>query len=216
MKSSFWIFIMGCFAISCNEGTQKIQKNDTLEKLPYYNASDFTPVWEIPANSQFHTIRSFCLTDQTGKSFTEKDIDGKICLVDFFFTSCPGICPKMTTNMLELQTLLAADTNVLLLSHSVTPESDSVPVLAEYGKAKGVDYSRWKLLTGNKSEIYNLGRKYYFVEEDLGENRDTSVFLHTENFILIDKNRMIRGIYNGLDKSSITAIKEDIAVLEKE
>jgi protein SCO1 len=207
MKTLFWVLIVSCFVISCEEDEQK---------LPYYNTADFTPIWELPANASFHKIRPFSLTDQMGKSFTEKNMDGKICVVDFFFTSCPGICPKMTSTMQELQSLLIADTNVLLLSHTVTPESDTVSVLASYGAAKNVQYDRWKLLTGDKSEIYNLGRKYYFVEEDQGENRDTSIFLHTENFILIDKNRIIRGIYNGLDKTSASTIQADIASLEKE
>jgi protein SCO1 len=193
--------------VSCNE------KGRTL---PYYNTSDFTPVWELPSGSDFHKIRPFSLIDQKGQGFTDKNIENKICVVDFFFTICPGICPKMTKNMSVLQEKFMKDDEILLLSHSVTPQKDSVAVLATYAKRKNVDYNKWKLLTGQKEEIYNLGRKYYFVEEDLGENRDVNVFLHTENFVLIDKNRMIRGIYNGLDDNSINALIEDIKELEKE
>lgn len=118
--------------------------------------------------------------------------------------------------MSVLQEKFMKDDEVLLLSYSVTPQKDSVAVLAAYAKRKNVNYDKWKLLTGTKDEIYNLGRKYYFVEEDLGENRDVNVFLHTENFVLIDKNKMIRGIYNGLDDNSINALIEDIKELEKE
>lgn len=189
---------------------------DEVRKLPYYDSSDFTPKWEIESEDTFHKIRAFKLTDQEGKIFTEKNLDGKICIVDFFFTSCPGICPKMTNSMATLQEAFKNDADILLVSHSVTPDKDSVPVLAKYAKEKNILYNKWKLLTGNKDEIYNLGRKFYFVEEDLGENKDSSIFLHTENFVLIDKNRMIRGIYNSLDPTSMAALVEDIKVLEKE
>ena len=207
MKFKYVVIMIGLMALSCKE---------KVRKLPYYNTSDFTPIWEIDNKEDFHKIRPFHLIDQQGKTFTEKDIEDKICVVDFFFTSCPGICPKMTNNMSLLQSQFLHDESVLLLSHSVTPDTDSVPVLAAYAKDKKVQYTKWKLLTGNKSEIYDLGRKYYFVEEDLGEKRDTSIFLHTENFVLIDKNRIIRGIYNGIDKSSIPSLIEDIEALEKE
>jgi protein SCO1 len=207
MKSIYLVASLCLLLSSCKEAGRQ---------LPYYNTSDFTPVWKLPTDTAFHKIRPFSLIDQKGQVFTEKNIENKICIVDFFFTICPGICPKMTKNMSVLQTCFMKDEQVLLLSHSVTPEKDSVAVLANYAKEKEVAYHKWKLLTGKKDEIYNLGRKYYFVEEDLGENRDVNIFLHTENFVLIDKNRVIRGIYNGLDEHSINALIEDIKVLENE
>lgn len=210
MKGIFYIILSVFFLVSCTEKTAEVRK------LPYYNTSDFTPIWELPKDTAFHSIRPFSLVDQKGEEFTEAHLEGKICVVDFFFTTCPGICPKMTNNMAILQKEFLQDDNILLLSHSVTPERDSISVLKKYAKAKGVDYNKWKLLTGKKDEIYDLGRKYYFVEEDLGENKDVSIFLHTENFVLIDKNRIIRGIYNGLDPNSITALAADIKELEKE
>ena len=184
--------------------------------LPYYDTADFTPRWSMPNADGFHKIRPFRLIDQQGLAFTEKNLDGKIGVADFFFTTCPGICPKMAVSMGDLQREFLEDDDVQLISHSVTPEKDSVPVLKNYAADKNVNYKKWKLLTGSVSEIYNLGRKYYFVEEDLGENSDTSVFLHTENFVLIDKQRHIRGIYNSLDPNSMAALKEDIVVLKKE
>lgn len=184
--------------------------------LPYYNSPDFEPRWDIAADDSFHRIRPFSLLDQENNSFTEKNIDGKICVVDFFFTTCPGICPKMTESMSVLQTEFISDNNVLLLSHSVTPDKDNVAVLKKYAADKNVDFKKWKLLTGSRSEIYDLGRKFYFVEEDEGVNREESVFLHTENFILIDEQRRIRGIYNGLIPSSIQDLIRDIKDLERE
>jgi protein SCO1 len=206
LKHSTILFVF-FLVISCTEKTRK---------LPYYKTADYTPVWDIPESDSFHKIRPFSLIDQKGKAFTEKELDGKISVVDFFFTSCPGICPKMTNSMSKIQDKFKNDDTVQLVSHSVTPEKDSVSVLADYGLKKHVDYDKWKLLTGSKEEIYNLGRKFYFVEEDLGENKDSSIFLHTENFVLIDKNRIIRGIYNSLDPSSMNDLIEDIKVLKEE
>ena len=187
-----------------------------LRPLPYYDTADFTPKWEMPNNKTFHQIRSFALLNQENKPFTEKDIEGKICVADFFFTSCPGICPKMTKSMADIQKEFMNDDEIMLLSHSVNPEKDSVSILKKYAKEKNINFNRWKLLTGNKDEIYDLGRKYYFVEEDEGIKKGNDVFLHTENFILIDKQRHIRGIYNGLDPNSIDNLIKDIRILKEE
>lgn len=207
MKAKYILLVLGLILVSCKDETRK---------LPYYNTSNFTPVWEIPSEERFHKIRPFKLIDQEGNVFTEKNLENKICVVDFFFTSCPGICPKMANSMSVLQKKFINDDNIMLLSHSVTPVQDSVAVLAKYAQKNKITYSKWRLLTGSKEEIYNLGRKFYFVEEDLGENKDSSIFLHTENFVLIDKNRLIRGIYNSLDPTSMASLVEDIKVLEKE
>lgn len=202
----YFSVVLLCFILGA---CQKAERN-----LPYYDTADFTPKWSLPKDTPFHQIRPFKLINQQNEPFTEKDIDGKICVVDFIFTICPGICPKMTENMGDLQKEFINDDGILLLSHSVMPDKDSVPVLQNYAETKGVNFKRWKLLTGDKSEIYDLGRKYYFVEEDEGLKRDEDVFLHTENFILIDKQRHIRGIYNGLDPNSIQALIRDIKVLK--
>lgn len=200
------VFILLCFLFSCKEKKRK---------LPYYDTADFTPKWAIKDKNNFHTIRQFNLTDQEDKAFTEKNLAGKICVADFFFTYCPGICPKMAVSMKALQEEFINDDDVLLISHSVMPAKDSVARLKKYAADKGVKYYKWRLLTGDKFEIYDLGRKYYYVEEDLGKKNDTSVFLHTENFVLIDKERHIRGIYNSLDNNSMTALKNDIDILKQ-
>ena len=184
--------------------------------LPYYDTPDFTPKWEMSNPKTFHQIRPFSLVNQENQIFTEKNIEGKICVADFFFTTCPGICLKMTNSMADIQKEFINDNEILLLSHSVTPDKDRVEVLKEYGNEKGVDFKRWKLLTGDKEEIYDLGRKYYFVEEDEGITKGDEVFLHTENFVLIDKQRHIRGIYNGLDPNSMKDLIRDIKTLQKE
>jgi protein SCO1/2 len=193
------------------------QKEET-KLLPYYDDAFFTPKWytkaeEVP--SDFHKIPSFGLLNQSGESVTEQSFKNKIYVADFFFASCPGICPKMTANMTIIQEEFKTDDEVLLLSHSVTPAYDSVSVLNRYGSRNGVIPGKWHLVTGDRDEIYNLGRNYYFAEEDLGLQKSSDDFLHTENFLLIDQNRHIRGIYNGLNKTAINQLIEDIKTLKK-
>jgi len=192
---------------------------NSIDTLPYYNNASFTPHWFNPndaALDTFHRIPSFKLINQEGNAVTEKSFEGKIYVTDFFFTSCPGICPKMTTNMAVLQDTFIHDQDVLLLSHSATPNIDSVSVLKAYADEKGVLADKWHLVTGDRNEIYALGRKQYFVEEDLGLTREADDFLHTENFVLIDKDRHIRGIYNGLNRTSINQLIGDIRTLQRE
>lgn len=184
--------------------------------LPYYDSADFTPRWQVDNDASFHRIRPFRLSDQQGQAFTEAGLAGRIAVVDFFFTTCPAICPRMAVSMKALQREFLDDNGVLLVSHSVTPDTDTAAVLADYAEAHGVEYRRWKLLTGEKREVYDLGRRYYFVDEDLGGARNEDDFLHTENFVLIDPARRIRGIYNGLDPDSIRSLIADIRVLQAE
>jgi protein SCO1/2 len=190
----------------------------TEDGLPYYEPTDFTPKWftaENPIPSNFHQIPAFALYNQLGEKVTENSVEGKLYVADFFFTSCPGICPKMTANMAILQKVFLHDDEILLLSHSVTPHLDSVSVLQQYAELNGVISGKWHLLTGNRNEIYKLGRNHYFVEEDLGLEKSTADFLHTENFLLIDQNRHIRGIYNGLNKAAIHQLIADINTLKR-
>lgn len=204
--------------ILCSGCSKTKEKTSRVEELPYYSEATFTPQWfdtgSVP--DDFHQIPSFSLFNQNGKEITEKDLNGKITVVDFFFTTCPGICPKMTNNMLIVQEAHLKSQEVLILSHSVTPSYDSTDILMEYADQKGVIEGRWHLLTGERSTIYDLGRNQYFVEEDLGLEKDLDDFIHTENFILIDQKRRIRGIYNGLNKSAIQQLIVDIETLRKE
>lgn len=189
-----------------------------IDVLPYYNEASFTPKWIAGKSNQltsFHTIPDFSLTNQNGARITQKTINNKIYVADFFFTTCPGICPKMTSNMSLVQDAFKDDDTILLLSHSVTPSIDSVAQLKKYAIDKEIG-KNWHLVTGDKKEIYDLGRKWYFVEEDLGKPKGIDDFLHTENFVLIDKNKHIRGIYNGLSKNSVKQLIADIKTLKLE
>jgi len=217
LKNSILVVLAIALLTACKEKVD--EKQSRVEVLPFYNEPTFTPNW-LTNNSQkekeFHTIPSFELTNQDGQKITNQTFDNKIYVTDFFFTTCPGICPKMTTNMKILQDEFLEDDEVLLLSHSVTPEIDSISRLKEYADEKGINSSKWHLVTGDRNEIYDLGRKWYFVEEDLGNFQTNDDFLHTENFVLIDKNKHIRGIYNGLNKTAIQQLIADIETLKKE
>ncbi|MCK0131409.1 SCO family protein [Flavobacteriaceae bacterium F08102] len=205
--------------LSC-AGKTASENQSRVETLPYYKDASFTPHWISENNKSmlenFHRIPAFRFINQEGQEITQETLTNKIYVADFFFTSCPGICPQMTSNMHLIQEAFKTDDSVLLLSHSVTPEMDSVAILKKYAKEKGINASKWHLLTGDRSDIYTLGRSFYFVEEDLGETKTEADFLHTENFILVDKNKHIRGIYNGLNKTAVNQLIADIKTLQKE
>ncbi|MBK8504622.1 MAG: SCO family protein [Saprospiraceae bacterium] len=216
INTNIFILMSLAILISCGPPDDPISRVDTL---PYYDEATFTPHWFDPKDeilTQFHHISLFKLINQDGDTISENTFNEKIYITNFFFTVCPGICPKMTSNMTKLQEAFLEDNDVLLLSHSVTPERDSVPVLKKYADKKGVISDKWHLVTGDQQEIYKLGRKDYFVEEDLGLQKSPDEFLHTENFILIDKNRHIRGTYNGLNKTSVEQLIADVRTLQKE
>ena len=215
--NSSLLLIAVIFASGCRGGDRSVEKTSRVEVLPFYDEATFTPLWLNPeeVSDNFHRVSSFSLTNQDGKIVTEKVLDGHVTVVDFFFTACPGICPKMTSNMKLVQDAFLKNEQVVILSHSVTPAYDSVPILKEYAEGKGILKPEWHLLTGERSIIYDLGRNQYFIEEDLGLEKDPDDFIHTENFVLIDQKRRIRGIYNGLNKSDVKQLIADIKTLEK-
>ncbi|NQX81405.1 MAG: SCO family protein [Flavobacteriaceae bacterium] len=187
------------------------------KKLPVYNPIDVNPALvdiSVRNIETSHKIKDFSLIDQQGKTLTSSFYEGKIYIADFFFTQCQTICPIMTTNMKMLQDFYADD-DILFLSHSVTPIMDSVPVIKEYAKSKGANYNKWKITTGDKRHIYDLARKSYMVATDEGDG-GVQDFIHTENFVLIDKNKRIRGYYDGTDNEDMDRLKVDIEILKKE
>lgn len=163
---------------------------------------------------KYHTIADFSLTNQNGKTITQNTYKDKIYIADFFFTTCQTICPIMTDHMLEIQEKLKDDDDVLLLSHTVTPEIDSVAQLKKYALEKGVNDAKWNLVTGEKKQIYDLARKSYLAAKDVPyEEYD---LIHTENFVLVDKKRRIRGFYDGTDPEAIQNLLQDLKTLERE
>ena len=183
--------------------------------LPIYNPSDFNPELvdkSLHSTSKNHTVADFRLINQNGKPITQKDYQDKIYVTDFFFTRCPSICPIMTDNLVIIQKEFLNNDDIMLLSLSVTPKMDSIPVLREYADKKGVIDSKWNITTGDKKHIYELARKSYFavVEQGDGGFQD---FIHTPNFILVDKKKRIRGIYDGTNDEEILRLINDIKIL---
>ncbi|MFD2541498.1 SCO family protein [Lacinutrix gracilariae] len=209
--------------ISCKKQVKKenikVVETSRVEYLPFYEDESFTPHWLTPGSDEeksFHKIPDFNLINQLGDTITQNTFQDKIYITDFFYTTCPGICLKMTNNMVKVQEAFKNDNDVVMLSHSVTPSIDSVPALKTYAKNNNVIDNKWHLVTGDRNEIYTLGREHYFVENDLGEIKSMDDFLHTENFLLIDKNKHIRGIYNGLNRASIAQLITDVKALQLE
>lgn len=186
--------------------------------LPIYQPSMVTSELvdsTIQHQKKYHKIADFSLTNQNGKTITQKDYDNKIYVADFFFTTCPTICIAMTDHMVQIQKEILNDNDVMLLSHSVTPEIDSVAQLKKYALEKGVNDKKWNLVTGDKKEIYNLARKSYLAVLEDGDGGEFDM-IHTENFMLIDKKRQIRGFYDGTNPDEIKVLLEDIKTLKAE
>ncbi|MDT0645569.1 SCO family protein [Zunongwangia sp. F260] len=162
---------------------------------------------------KYHKIADFELVNQNGDTITQEFYKDKIYVADFFFTTCLTICPVMTDHMLKIQQKIKDDPEVFLLSHTVFPKTDSVPVLKQYAKEKGVIDEKWNLVTGDKKQIYDLARKSYLASKSTGDGGKYDM-IHTENFVLIDQNRQIRGFYDGTDPEAIENLMADIDFLK--
>ena len=182
------------------------------KSLPIFNPSDVNPelvdtAVQYIANKHF--IADFSFTNQNGKTITQKDYKGKIYVADFFFTTCKSICPKMTTNLVDVQKAFLHNPNVKLLSFTVMPDIDSVSVLKEYAKINGVNDSKWNLVTGDKKAIYTMARKSFLAVKQ-GKPEELYDMVHTENFVLVDSKKRVRGFYDGTNKVEIQRLIEDI------
>lgn len=189
-----------------------------VHPLPYYNSPQFTPLWLTPTSPEltdFHKVPDFSFSNQDGVTVTRDDVRGRIYVANFFFSTCPGICPMIRSKLSRVQDAFAGDEQVLILSHSIRPNTDSVDVLQDYARRHGVDSRRWHLLTGDRQSIYRLARTTYFANEDLGKERASDDFLHTENLLLVDGEGHIRGVYNGLSSTSVGHLIDDIKTLQR-
>ncbi|QWX83842.1 SCO family protein [Cellulophaga sp. HaHaR_3_176] len=185
--------------------------------LPIYQPADFNPELvdiSLQHVKKYHTIADFSLTNQNGETITNKTYENKIYVADFFFTTCPTICPIMTDNMATIQKAILNDDDVMLLSHSVTPIIDSVAQLKKYALEKGVNDAKWNLVTGDKKQIYELARKSYMAVKTDGDGGPFDM-IHTENFMLVDKNRRIRGTYDGTNPEEIQKLLADLKILKE-
>jgi protein SCO1/2 len=212
LKSIFLLFVV-CF--SCNKETI-VDKSKTL---PFYNSEDFTPEWIAENDTKYkkiHRIAPFEFTNQNGEKINNTTFKGKIYITDFFFTTCPSICPVLAKNMAAIQDAYKNDDDILLLSHTVMPWVDTIEKIKEYAETKKAIDNKWHLVTGNKDEIYNLARTSYFADEDFKKTKDENEFIHTENFVLVDKKGRIRGVYNGTLALDVQRLQRHIGVLKQE
>lgn len=202
------LLLVAIFLISCIQSPKK--------QLPIFNPSDMDSrvvdksMKDVNAN---HTVANFSLINQNGKKVTQENYKGKIYVADFFFTSCTTICPIMTDNIVKLQEEFLKEDEIMFLSLSVTPEIDSITVLRKYANDKGVIDKKWNVTTGEKRHIYELARKSYFAVLDAGDG-GLQDFIHTTNFVLVDKKKQIRGIYDGTNDEEIKRLINDIRILQ--
>lgn len=210
MKSLGFILIV-LVLFSCKEKQQTAQET-SVQTLPYFNTQDFTPTWD----EGIHKIPPFSLQNQNGDTITNATYEDTIYVANFFFTICPSICPQLTESMHSLQEQYADEDDIQLLSHSVMPWYDTVEILAEYAEKHKVEATKWNLVTGTKDEIYNLAREGYFADEDFGKTLGDANFIHTENFILVDKQGYIRGVYNGTILFDMKRLARHIELLKNE
>jgi len=189
---------------------------DVQKPLPIYQPATVNAELvdsTIQFQKKYHHISDFSLINQNGEIITQDNYKNKIYIADFFFTTCQTICPIMTTNMKAIQQRIIADDDVMLLSHTVTPLIDTVAQLKRYANEKGVNAAKWNLVTGDKKEIYELARKSYMAVKDNGDGGPFDM-IHTENFMLIDKKRQIRGFYDGTSLEDIDRLMDDIKILK--
>ncbi len=214
LKTAFYLIsgvLLVIYLSSCRQS-----KGVETSALPYYDTPDFTPLWvnsEAAANKITHRVGNFSFINQNGKAVSTNNLKGKIHVANFFFSSCGSICPKMTENFRRLQQRFIDNDDVLLLSFSVTPWIDSVPRLQLFAKKNNVNSKKWHLLTGSKADIYRIARQSYFAEEETGITKDSTEFLHTEHFILVDQTGKLRGIYNGTLALETERLMDDIDLL---
>jgi protein SCO1 len=200
------VIVIMTFMISC-------QKQQTL---PYYDNATLTPIWkeEQPVNiDTLHTIGDFNFINQDGNEVTNETFRNKVYVASFFFTICPNICPRLTTNMKMVADEFAGNDQVRFISHSVTPGIDSVARLKKYSDKYEIDSRQWHLVTGDRTEIYSLARQSYFAESEQGAQEGSSDFLHTEHFMLVDADGHVRGVYKGTLVPEVDRLKMDIRSL---
>ena len=185
------------------------------QKLPVYNPSDINPDLvdsALRSKTRLHRVDTFTLIDQNGDIVTHAYFDNKIYVTDFFFTTCQSICPIMTNQMKRVYDAYEKRPEILFLSHTVMPEVDSVAILKAYALKFGAESERWKFVTGSKKKLYELARKSYFVVNTLG-NGDEHDFIHTENLVLVDTKKKIRGYYDGTSEQDVDRLIKELQIL---
>lgn len=187
------------------------QNGQQIRELPYFEPIE-TGLKNNVDSLNRHLVFNFSLTDQSGKTVTRKDFEKSITVVDFFFTSCQGICPIMNTQLKRVYDKFEGNPEVKFISHTVNPEKDSVEVLAEYAKHYHANADQWHFVTGDKPQLYKLARKSYLISDTNGDGSKED-FVHSQNFALIDKEGHIRGVYDGTDSVEVNRLIVEMNVL---
>ena len=192
-------------------------------RLKVYNPFDVNPALvdsSLQDKRTDHSISDFAFLNQLGDTIRKKDVAGKIFVADYFFTTCGGICPKMTLQLQRVQREFSDDPNFLILSHTVNPKIDTVEVMYNYAERFEADHNKWWFLTGSKEDLYIMARKSYLVVPDEADpnftHGDESDFIHTENFVLIDPDGRIRGMYDGTNEAEVSELIRDVYDLKRE
>jgi protein SCO1/2 len=217
LNKADWLKIVGVGLVFITGLIWSYQIMKPERQLPIYNPSELderlvdSTVQGVGRN---HKVLPFALLSQQGDTLTDAEVKGKIRIVDFFFTTCPGICKDMAREIRRLQDVYEYDEDVIFLSHSVTPEIDSLPVIQAYAALQGAINGKWYILTGDKKQIYKLARQSYFAVLDEGGTGDEDDFIHTENFVLVDQQDRIRGFYDGTSREDVDRLVEDLKLLK--
>lgn len=219
MNRADWLKIVAVLIVFGTGLTASYYILKPQRKLPVYNPVDLDERLvdeSIQRKGRNHRTLPFSLYDQNGETFTQDNLEGKIYVADFFFTTCPGICREMAQQKKRLQATLGDNPNFAIVSHTVNPEYDSVAVMKAYAEKQKAQPGKWHLLTGDKPQIYKLARQSYFAVLDEGGNGDENDFIHTENFVLVDHQKRIRGYYDGTSIEEVDRLIEDVGILRKE
>jgi protein SCO1/2 len=182
----------------------------------YFALGQLIPGFGKPVLPVLSYVPSFSFRDQEGRLMTDRDLSGKVYVADYFFTTCKGICPKLSTNMKKLAVDFAKEPDFELLSFTVDPETDSVGRMKKYADSLGADPGQWHFLTGRKDSLYHLARTGYLLDDP--KNNLTNIneqFLHTQFLALVDRNGRVRKVYDGLKRDELDELENDIAILCK-
>ncbi|MGN8069933.1 SCO family protein [Mucilaginibacter sp. 22184] len=211
MKNIVCAFIVIALYSACKQGST----NNTA-KLPILGNRE--PVTKTVDGKQvtdttYSTIPAFKFVNQYADTISDKSLDGKIYVADFFFTTCPSICPVMHRNMLNVYKEFKADDNFRIISHTIDPKYDTVPVLKKYADKMGISGNTWWLLHGTKEETYQIAKNYLV---SVQEKNPQGEYIHDGYFVLVDKQKRLRGTYDGTDPAQVTKLIADIKTLKTE
>lgn len=188
---------------------------NSYSKLEIFGPKEPVPGSGAVPDTIYHTISDFSFISQDSSIVTQETVKNKIYIADFFFTTCKSICPKMTNHLMRVQNAFSDDPEIVIISHTVDPERDTPPVLAAYASKHKAIEGKWYFVTGDKKQLYDVARNSYYITAMPGDGTGDD-FIHSEKIVLVDKDKRIRGFYDGTDYYDITRLIEEVKVLKWE